>query len=84
MAVSEDLDVADWRDDILQSFTKRVAKARAAIDSKRADHDATNASRLVEAADSRALYAIDVAYSAVLEAEFAILDAQLARMEVTS
>jgi hypothetical protein len=67
--------------DVQRSWDEHVAKARASVDDKRAEHDARSAQRRAEDAESYANFAIDLAYSSVVEAEYAALDAVLARME---
>ena len=48
---------------------------------RRAEHDLDRANRRAENAEGDAAFAIDYAVAAIEEAEYAVLDASLARME---
>ena len=70
----------DW-DDVQRSWSAHIAKARKDIDQRKAEFSASNAEDRAEWAESDAELAIDYAYSAIEEAEYAVLDAILARRE---
>ena len=74
-------DVAAWWGDMGRSWNEHLAAARKNIDEKRATHDLKSAQRAERRADDNASYAVAYAYSAVVEAEYAVLDAALAHME---
>ena len=59
--------------------TGRVAAAREEIATRKAEHDVHRARKVAEEAEDQASFVIDLAYSAVVEAEYAALDAYLAR-----
>ena len=73
--------ISDWWADVQDSWHGHVAGMRETIEARRAEHDAASGERRAENAESDALFAIDFAYSAIQEAEYAVLDAHLARME---
>jgi hypothetical protein len=60
-----------------RSWNEHLAAPRKNIDEKRATHDLKSAQRAERRADDNASYA----YSAVVEAEYAVLDAVLAHVE---
>jgi hypothetical protein len=74
-------DVAAWWHDVGRSWNEHLAAVRKSIDEKRAGHDLKSAQRAAGRADDSASYAVAYAYSAVVEAEYAVLDAVLAHME---
>ena len=67
--------------DMQRSWDEGVAKMRADIESRKAEHDVHKAQRRADRAEDEARFAIDFAYSTVVEAEYAIYDAAIARME---
>lgn len=71
---------ARWHD-VGRSWNEHLAGVRKRFDDKRAAHDVKSAQKAAERADEDASYAIAYAYSAVVEAEYAVLDAVLAHME---
>jgi hypothetical protein len=58
-----------------------VTKVRDDIDARKAEHDLHKAQRRADRAEEDARFAIDFAYSAIVEAEYSALDAALARSE---
>jgi uncharacterized membrane protein len=64
-----------------RSWSDHMAVVRQHIDDRRSSHDLHVAQRNAEQAESDASFAIDYAYGAVEEAEYAVLDATLARIE---
>src|SRR4051794_3233097 len=68
-----------WADNIQRSWDDHLARTRQRIDARKAQHAADRAESDAEDAESYAAYSIDLAYSAIEEAEYAVLDAVLAR-----
>ena len=73
--------VSDWWSGVGKSWNEHVATVRKNVDDKKAEHDLKVARRTADQADADASFAIDYAYAAVEEAEYAVLDAALAHME---
>jgi len=73
--------ISDWWDGVQKSWNDFIARARQNIDEKRAEHDENVANRAADNAEDDAAFAIDYAYGAIEEAEYAVLDATLARMD---
>lgn len=73
--------ISNWWADVQRSWDEGVAKMRGDIESRKAEHDVHQAQRRADRAEEEARFAIDFAYSAVAEVEYAILDAVVARME---
>ena len=76
-----DAHVSAWWDGVGRSWNDHVATVRRSIDDRRAAHDLKSAQRAAADADDDASYAVDYAYAAVEEAEYAVLDATLAHLE---
>jgi TPP-dependent trihydroxycyclohexane-1,2-dione (THcHDO) dehydratase len=72
---------ATWWAGVQESWNEHVAKAREKLESRKAAGDARMAQMRADDAEAYATFAIDLAYSAVVEAEYAVLDADLARAE---
>jgi hypothetical protein len=70
-----------WWTDVQRSWNAQVARAREDVESKKEKHDVHRAEVRADDAESYASFAIDLAYSSVVEAEYAALDAVLARKE---
>jgi vacuolar-type H+-ATPase subunit I/STV1 len=70
-----------WWYDLQRTWNEHVAKIRDDIDTKQAEHDKDRAERRAEHRADDAMFAVDFAYSAIEEAEYAVLDAELARKE---
>jgi hypothetical protein len=70
-----------WWHDLQRTWNEHIAKIRDDIDSKRAEHDVERAKRRAEKAEDDARFAVAFAYAAIEEADYAVLDAALARME---
>jgi len=70
-----------WWYDLQRTWNEHVAKIREDIDAKRTAHDVDRARRRAEGRADDAAFAIEFAYAAIEEAEYAVLDAELARME---
>jgi hypothetical protein len=69
-----------WWDSLQRSWNEHLAEIRRSIDERRAVHDVAAAERAADGAEEDAAFAIDYAYAAIEEAEYAVLDATLARM----
>ncbi|HET9085483.1 MAG TPA: hypothetical protein VFN41_13865 [Candidatus Limnocylindrales bacterium] len=69
-----------WRD-VQKTWNAHVAKVRDDVHQQRAMFDASNASARADWAEQSAGMAVDYAYAAIEEAEYAVLDAILARRE---
>jgi hypothetical protein len=67
--------------DVQRSWNEHISRVRDDLDDKRAKHDVHVAQRRADDAEAYASFAADHAYSAVVEAEYAALDAVLARMD---
>lgn len=81
---SVDADVAEvsaWWTDLGRSWDEHLAKMREHIDQKGAEHDLKAFQRAADDADAYASYVLDYTFAAVEEAEYAVLDATLARMD---
>ena len=68
-----------WWHDVQRSWNDRIDTARDDVERKKAAHDVTKARKRAERFEDDAAVAIDAAYWAVVEAEYAVLDAALAR-----
>lgn len=73
--------VSAWWDSVQHSWSDHVAAVRQNVDEHRAAHDLKSAQKAADRAEDDALFAIDYAYAAVDEAEYAVLDAMLTRMD---
>jgi hypothetical protein len=73
--------ISAWWTDVQKSWDAHVAELRDRVETKKAERDVHVAQRRAENAEADAAFAIDFAYGAVVEAEYAVLDAVLARTE---
>ena len=73
-------ELSTWWNDMGRAWEQHLANFREHVDSKKAAHDLKTARRYAEQSDVEASYAIDYAYAAVEEAEYAVLDATLAHV----
>ena len=71
---------AGW-DNVQRSWNDHLAGVRKDFDDRKAAHDLKSAQRAADRAEEDAAWAIDYALAAVEEADSAVLDATLARME---
>jgi hypothetical protein len=78
---AESAGAADRADNIQRSWDDHLARARERIDARKAQHAADRAESDADDAESYAAYSIDLAYSAIEEAEYAVLEAVLARAD---
>ena len=60
-----------------RSWNEAIAKIRSDIKARKTEHDLHKAQRAADRAEDDAGFAIDFAYSAVVQAEYAVLDATL-------
>ncbi|MGZ8563833.1 MAG: YtxH domain-containing protein [Candidatus Limnocylindria bacterium] len=74
-------DISGGLSAIQNSWNEHIARIRRDLEGKKAEHDVHKAQRRADDAEAYASFAIDLAYSAVAEAEYAALDAALARMD---
>jgi hypothetical protein len=73
--------ISDWWDDLQKDWSEHLARVQQGIQDKKAERDLAKSERNADNAEDDAAFAIDFAYSAVVEAEYAVLDAVLARKE---
>jgi vacuolar-type H+-ATPase subunit I/STV1 len=73
--------ISVWWHDLQRSWNEHLATIRDDIDRRRSEHDMDKAGLRADIAEDDALFAIDYAYAAIDEAEYAVLDATLARVE---
>ena len=73
--------ISAWWTNVQESWDEHMAEVRAHVESKKEEHDVRVAQRRAENAEADAEFAIDFAYSAIVEAEYAVLDAVLAKKE---
>ena len=64
-----------------RSWKEQLANVRHRAEERKLHHEVHNAERDAQEAEEYAAWSIDFAYSAILEAEYASLDAVLARMD---
>jgi hypothetical protein len=76
-----DAQAQGWWTDVQRSWNEQIARVRTDVEGKKSQHDVHHAQRTAEIADDYATFAVDLAYSAVVEAEYAALDAVLARKD---
>jgi hypothetical protein len=70
-----------WWHDLERSWNAHIATIREDVDAKRAEHSAERAKHRAERADEDAAFACDFALAAIEEAEYAVLDATLAKQK---
>jgi hypothetical protein len=73
--------ISAWWHDVQRSWSQPVAAVKENVADRRAEHDLDRANTRAENAEEDAAFAIDYAVGAIEEAEYAVLDASLARME---
>jgi hypothetical protein len=71
--------LSSWWADQQRAWNTNVEKMRKTIDARKTQREAKDAEEHAEQAEADASFAIDYAYSAIGEAEYAVLDAILAR-----
>ena len=80
-AESGKAEVSGWWTDVQKSWNAQAARVREDVEGKKEKHDVHMADVRADDAEGYASFAIDLAYSAVVEADYASLDALLARKE---
>ncbi len=73
--------ISDWWNDVQRSWNEHIAQIQKNVESKKAEIDLDQAKRRADNAEADAEFAIEFAYTAIGEAEYAALDANLARKE---
>lgn len=73
--------ISAWWHDVQRSWSQHVAAVKEDMADRRAEHDVDRANKRAENAEGDAAFAIDYAVAAIEEAEYAVLNASLARME---
>ena len=73
--------ISDWWNDVQRSWNEHIAQIQKNVESKKAEIDLDQAKRRADNAEADAEFAIEFAYTAIGEAEYAVLDANLARKE---
>ncbi len=73
--------ISDWWNDVQRSWNEHIAQIQKNVESKKAEIDLDRAKRRADNAEADAEFAIEFAYTAIGEAEYAVLDANLARKE---
>jgi hypothetical protein len=73
--------MSPWWAEVQQNWHSHVAKVSSDIEARKQEHDASRAARMADHAEDDAIAAVDFALAALEEAEYAVLDARLARME---
>jgi DNA primase large subunit len=74
-------EISSGLSEVQRSWNDHIARIREDLEGKKAKHDVRMAQARADDAEAYASFAIDLAYSAVVEAEYAVLDAALARMD---
>ncbi len=73
--------ISDWWNDVQRSWNEHTAQIQKNVESKKAEIDLDRAKGRADNAEADAEFAIEFAYTAIGEAEYAVLDANLARKE---
>ena len=74
-------DVSQWWHDLQQNWSGHVAQVRQSVQTKAADVDAKMLKRRADSAEGDAVAAVEFAEAALEEAEYAVLNATLARAD---
>jgi hypothetical protein len=74
-------EASDWWADVHKTWSEYADAMRRTMEKRHTEHDIDRARLRAANAEDDAQFAIDVAYSAIEEAEYAVLDATLARMD---
>lgn len=72
---------SQWWNDVQRTWTGHVARVREDVEGKKAELDAKKARHRADVAEDDAVAAVAFAESALEEAEYAVLNAALARMD---
>jgi hypothetical protein len=73
--------ISAWWDSMQRSWREHVGAVRKNAEDRRAGHDLKAAQKAADLADEDASFAVDYAYAAIEQAEYSVLDADLAHME---
>ena len=73
--------ISDWWNDVQRSWNEHVAQIQKNVESKKAEIDLDRAKERADNTEADAEFAIEFAYTAIGEAEYAVIDANLARKE---
>jgi hypothetical protein len=73
--------VSSWWEGVQRSWNEHLDAVRHNVEDKKAAQDRKTAERIADQAEDDAAFAVDYAYAAIEEAEYAVLDATLARMD---
>jgi hypothetical protein len=73
--------ISGWWHEVQNAWTAHVAKVREGIDTKKAEHDVGRAEKRADLAEHDATFAVPYVYAAIEEAQYAVLDAELARRQ---
>ena len=73
--------LSSWWDKTQRAWNDHVNHIRDDIDDKRAAYDLKVAQRAADGAEADAVFAVDYALAAIQEAEYALIDATLARLK---
>ena len=73
--------ISDWWNDVQRNWNEHIAQIQKNVESKKAEIDLDRAKGRADNAEADAEFAIEFAYTAIGEAEYAVLDANLARKE---
>jgi hypothetical protein len=71
---------ARWSD-VQNSWHRQIASIREEFEARKGEHDLHKVQKRADRAEDEAAFAVDFAYSAIVAAEYAVLDAALARLE---
>jgi hypothetical protein len=71
-------DISSWWEDVQRSWNDHLSAVRKDVEHRHAVHDVHSAKKQADRADDDAAFAIDYASAALIEAEYAVLDAALA------
>lgn len=74
--------ISAWWEDVQRSWNEHLSAVRKDVEQKREAHDLRSAKKQADHADDDAAFAVDYAYAAIIEAEYAVLDAALAHKRV--
>ena len=72
---------SNWWTDVQDDWNKHIDKIRKDVDNRKEEHDVKRAEHRAEHREDNAEAAVSFAYAAIEEAEYAVLDAILAREE---
>jgi aspartate oxidase len=73
--------ISAWWHDMQRSWDSHIASVRSDIEARKAEHDLHKVQKRADRAEGDAEVAIDFARAALVDAEYAVLDAALMRME---